>query len=64
MNRRLTAYMQPRPRLVAYLVEHNAHGLSYDGLFFLPEGNLPEIAGEYVRAPWLDEPKGEKDELG
>ena len=50
-----TAHNQDRPRLLAWLLEHNAHGLSYE-LFFLPEGDKPDN-GEYIRAPWLDEPK-------
>ena len=50
-----TAYGRPRKRLLAWLMEHNAHGLSYE-LHFMPEGDAPEI-GEWIRAPWLDEPE-------
>lgn len=51
---RTTAYDRPRKRLRAWLQEHNAHGLSYEGPHFLPDGDKPEI-GEWIRAPWLDE---------
>jgi hypothetical protein len=51
-----TAYGQERKRLRAWLMEHNAHGLSYE-LHFLEDGDKPEL-NEWIRAPWLDEPEG------
>jgi hypothetical protein len=48
----------PRSRrgrpLLAWIIEHNAHGESYDTPVWLPEGDRPETAKLWVRAPWLD----------
>ncbi len=52
---RETAYGQSRKRLLCWLQEHNSHGLSYEPIF-LEEDDEPEV-GEWIRAPWLDEPK-------
>jgi hypothetical protein len=51
-----TAYGEKRPRLVAWLQEHNAHGLSYSPALWMPEGDKPET-GEWIRAYWLDQPR-------
>lgn len=40
--------------LTAWLVKHDSHGEYYDTLVFLPAGERPETAGNWVRAPWLD----------
>ena len=52
-SHRMTAHREKRPRLLAWLIEHNSHGLSYE-LRLLPEGEKPE-RGEFIRASWLDE---------
>ena len=49
-----TAYGQPRKRLQCWLLEHNAHGLSYETHWF-EAGDKPDN-GEWIRAPWMDEP--------
>jgi hypothetical protein len=51
---RTSAHGRPRKRLLAWLLEHNAHGLSYE-LHFMEDGDEPEL-NEWIRAPWLDEP--------
>lgn len=52
---RRTAYDEPRPKLLAWGQESNAHGLMYHNPIWLPEGDKPE-RGEWIRMPWLDEP--------
>jgi hypothetical protein len=43
-----------RPML-AYLCQHNAHGLVFDKPIWLPEGDEPETdRSKWKRAPWLD----------
>ena len=44
-----------RPRLLAWIQHHDAHGLSYDNIVWMPEGDKPEM-GEWIRAFWMDEP--------
>ena len=56
-NRKYHNSPSPRlPRLLAWIQEHNSHGEYYDNPCWLPEGDSPEI-GNYVRAPWLDQPQ-------
>jgi hypothetical protein len=43
-------------RLLAWVIEHNSHGLIFDTLVFLPEGEEPETKEEWRRMPWLDQP--------
>jgi hypothetical protein len=57
---RQTAYKKPRPRLLCWLKESNAHGLVYDPCF-MPEGEKPDGFGEWIRAPWMDEPDVKAD---
>jgi hypothetical protein len=49
-----------RPRLLAYLCEHEDNGgglgLHYGGVYFLAEGVMPQCV-LWIRAPWLDEPE-------
>lgn len=44
-----------RPRLLAWVQHHDSHGLMYDNIVWMPEGDKPEI-GEWIRAFWMDEP--------
>ena len=55
-----SAYGQPRKRLVCWLLESNAHGLGYE-THWLEEGDKPDI-GEWIRAPWMDEPAREPED--
>jgi len=57
-----TAYGKPRKRLLAWLLESNAHGLGYK-LHYMEEGDEPEI-NEWIRAPWLDEPEARAELRG
>jgi len=41
-------------KLLAWIIEHNAHGESYTTPVWLPEGDKPETKELWVRAPWLD----------
>jgi len=40
--------------LLAWIIEHNAHGESYDTPVWLPEGDAPDDGKLWKRAPWLD----------
>ena len=44
-----------RPRLVAWIHEHDSHGLMYDTPIWMPEGDKPE-EGLWIRAHWMDQP--------
>jgi hypothetical protein len=55
-----SSYGRRRKRLICWLREHDAHGLSYDGPFWFEENDPPPYNADdsqYIRAPWLDEPK-------
>jgi hypothetical protein len=41
--------------LIAWVIEHNSHGIVFDTLVFLPEGEEPETKEEWRRMPWLDQ---------
>src|SRR3989304_1489269 len=42
-------------RLLAWMIQHDSHGISFDTLCFLPEGEVPETMKEWRRMPWLDQ---------
>lgn len=44
------------PGLKAWLRRHDGHGVSYDGLVFLRDGEGPTRDEDWIRAPWLDGP--------
>ncbi len=44
-------------RFLAWAIEHDSHGISLDTVGFLPEDENPETNHQWVRLPWLDEPK-------
>jgi len=46
--------VQKGHKLQAWMIEHNAHGESYNTPVWLPEGDKPETKELWVRAPWLD----------
>jgi hypothetical protein len=50
-----TSRGKDRPRLLAWIQHHDSHGLMYDNLCWMPEGDKPEM-GEWIRAFWMDEP--------
>lgn len=44
-------------RMLAWAMRHDSHGVHYDTLCFLPEGDEPDTTGDkWLRLPWLDEP--------
>lgn len=49
--------MEDGKRMLGWAIKHNSHGIYYDTLIFLPEGDAPETKHEWIRVPWLDEPK-------
>ena len=51
-----TTHGEKRPRLFAWINEHSSHGLMYDNLCWMPEGDEPEL-DRWIRAPWMDEPE-------
>ena len=50
-----TTHGEKRPRLCAWIEEHDAHGLMYNTPVWMPEGDEPEL-GKWIRASWMDEP--------
>ncbi len=45
----------------AWAIAHNAHGEHLTDLVFLPDGDKPDTDCEWVRCPWLDSEKEEKE---
>jgi hypothetical protein len=52
--------IRTKKRLIAWFIGHDSHGIGYNGLCFLPEGDLPEGDVPYTHAYWLDEPDVDK----
>lgn len=57
VERRFADSPVPRQPVRAWAVRHDSHGISYDTLVFLPEGDEPETKMQWVRLPWLDSPR-------
>jgi hypothetical protein len=51
--------------MLAWAMRHDSHGVHYDTLCFLPEGDEPDATGDkWLRLPWLDEPSPVENTTG
>jgi hypothetical protein len=55
--------MEEGKRMLAWAIRHDSHGIHYDTLCFIPEGEVPETDFEWRRLPWLDEPGPEPSRI-